>query len=523
MTGDASARRFVILAVVMVVAAFTGGSSRATAPTLIFLRPALAFALVMLAVLPGPRDWRGLRFPAILLGLFAASMVLQLLPVPANWWLSLPGHARYTVAVRASGVSTLPLSLSPDLTLNSLMALMPAACVLLAYAGMRTDHRRATVWLAVAMAIISLAFALAQLGGKGGVGYIYGGQQDYVAGILANRNHQALLLCATLPLLAVLARQTVSMRQPRSQAGGHGASQPPGRAIVVLIAVLGAIMVPMILLTGSRQGLALAVAAILAAILLAPKPAARSTGRPAARSPAGGLFPRVIAQVSGRWLIVALVLAVAALLVLAIVSGRAVSVERLMAPGIVTDDARLRNLPTVLAITRLFQPFGIGYGTFEPVYRGFEPDALLHASYFNHAHNDLIETVMTGGLAAVGLILGLFVLIVRRGAAMLRGEAARSRQAGFLDRAGLVVVLLVLAASLVDYPLRTSVVTLVFTLALCWMSAVPALSAGRTRRRRPDSGTLGKADGRETDGREASETGWRPGMMPGATLPEPRG
>jgi len=468
MIGDASARRLLILIGLVLVCAFTGGSFRSNLPMLLLLRPVLAIGLVALAVLPATYAWHGLRWPALLLLAFATSMVLQLVPLPVAWWLELAGRARYAPAVQASGVSTLPLSLVPDLTINSLFGLLPAACVLLAYAGMREQHRFATLWLAIGLGSLSVVLALMQLGGPGGFGYLYGGRQDFVGGILANRNHQAVLLGSMLPLLAVAARYVLHRHWP-------------GIATAAL-AGAGVMIVPMILLTGSRQGLILALFATVTAVLIAPRPGRRVLGRFAG---------------SGRWIAIGLMVVAAGLIALAVFSGRAVSIDRLLAANAVSDDARWRNLPTVLELLRTTLPWGIGYGTFDPVYRGVEPDQLLHGSYFNHVHNDLIETMLTGGVAGAALIILLMVALAWRMVHMVRQR--QSQGSLLLDRAGLVVVAMILAASLVDYPLRTGILSMVFALAMCWVFAPPVLPSARQSR----SGRTGPDGGFEQEAEAA--------------------
>ncbi len=418
---------------------------------LVLLRAVLALALVACALLPATRDWRGLRVPAIFLGLFAATMLLQLVPIPVAWWLRIPGHSRYGLGVEAGANSMMPLSLVPDLTLNSLLALMPALCAMLAYSGMRPEHRWATAWLVATVAALSFLLALGQTGNEEGGAYLYGRRQDY-SGLFTNRNHQAVMLGAVLPVLAVLARHVVRWRHSKLAALG--------------LAGLGLVILPVILLTGSRQGSVLAGVGLLVAMLLAPKTMSRQPARFTVTMPA--------VAAAGLALVAILVLA-------ALATNRAISINRWMAPDAIASDVRLRNLPTVVAMTREFFPVGIGYGAFDPVYRGFEPDAVLNASYFNHAHNDLLEMILTGGLPAALLVATFVAYVLIRGWRSFGCNKDVSHQSNLLDRAGLAVALLFLAASVVDYPLRTPLASLIFALAICWLSAPPALRPKRLK------------------------------------------
>ena len=44
-------------------------------------------------------------------------------------------------------------------------------------------------------------------------------------------------------------------------------------------------------------------------------------------------------------------------------------------------------------------------GAFEKVFQANEPDALLGPVFLNHAHNDWLEAVITGGLPAAALLV----------------------------------------------------------------------------------------------------------------------
>ena len=82
------------------------------------------------------------------------------------------------------------------------------------------------------------------------------------------------------------------------------------------------------------------------------------------------------------------------------IGARAESVLRLSGSGDV-GELRVSNLPQVMETVRIYFPLGAGFGTFDPVFRILEPDSSLTRKYFNHAHNDWIELIITGGVPAV--------------------------------------------------------------------------------------------------------------------------
>lgn len=433
---DSSRLRFAILAVLIAVCAFTGTSYSATAPALVIGRPILILGIGLMAALPGGWNWRGLRTLAVLLAIFAVTMVIQLIPLPPGWWLAIPGHDRYAGIVALAPDVWRPITLVPDFTINSLLALLPTIAVLVAFAGMNERDRWATLWIVIVLCVASAAIGLIQAaGGNGPSALVVRSDEGVVTGFLANRNHGAVLLGITLPLTAVFLRRYT--RTPLLRWSVLG-----GAAVILL---------PLILLSGSRQGLALGLVALLVAAAMLVQ-----QGRGPVRQ--------------WRWMLAggaAVVVVVAA----ALLSGRALSVDRLAELADTSNEARLRSLPIVLTMTRDFWLTGIGYGAFDPVYRGYEPDAFLHSTYFNHAHNDLLETMMSGGILALLPLFGLIGWLGRRGVAVLRG--GRSVDPVGLGHAALAIVVLILLSSVVDYPLRTGIMSSVFAIACCWLVTLP--------------------------------------------------
>lgn len=451
---SSSAQRLAILIALVAISCFTGGSSQWDRFHLLVLRPALVLGLTALLLIRGEMDWRLIRWPLVMLGIFAATMVVQLIPLPPSWWKALPGRDRYMESFAADPGAWHPISLVPDLTVNALLGLLPALAVLLAYAGMSARHRRATAWLVVAAAGLSILFGFIQVaGGASSWAFLYGfGDRGVPTGIFANRNHHASLLALSIPVAAALLN--THHRTYRHWAAAVG------------LAVLAP---PAVLLSGSRAGLALCVVGLLVAATLLP-----TFGQP-------GRSRTLI-----RWGVVAVVLAgLAALSVLMFERDRALSFARLIDDRAITEDRRAEALPTVLRMRADFSPFGVGHGAFEPIFRSYEPPELLHSRYFNRAHNDPLELLVTGGLPALLPMLLLVIFLIRQAI-----DVWRSGRDQHLRKAGLAAVAMLAAASFVDYPLRTALGTIIFSLALCWLAS--GGSALVEKRERQRSGTSAK-------------------------------
>jgi O-antigen ligase len=143
-----------------------------------------------------------------------------------------------------------------------------------------------------------------------------------------------------------------------------------------------------------------------------------------------------------------------------------VSINRLFAndPG---QDMRSRGLPTVLSMITDYFPFGSGLGGFDPIFRIHEPFELLKPTYFNHAHNDFLEIAIDAGLPGLALLLAA---LCWWGWASVRAWRTGSGSDAMLARLGSAMLLLVLLASIFDYPARTPAIMSLVAIAGVWLS-----------------------------------------------------
>lgn len=115
---------------------------------------------------------------------------------------------------------------------------------------------------------------------------------------------------------------------------------------------------------------------------------------------------------------------------------------------------------------------GIGFGNFVEGYKIYEAPDMIFRVFVNHAHNDYLELVFEGGVVAALLLLAYLAVVAYRLAVV--------RQTAFQKAAGLSL-LFVLVHSLVDYPLRTMAIAMVFALlnAIMFHPAVDKDERGR--------------------------------------------
>ena len=141
--------------------------------------------------------------------------------------------------------------------------------------------------------------------------------------------------------------------------------------------------------------------------------------------------------------------------------------------------------PQVAQAAQDFLPLGSGLGSFDPVYRSYEPVETLRAAYFNQAHNDYLQLWLTTGWLGIALVIATFVWWGRRSWSAWRAVSHRDRD---LQRAASVALLLIAAHSAGDYPLRTEAMAVVFALCCAILDgAAQELRPGRSRRRGPSN------------------------------------
>lgn len=435
---------FYALLLLFAACALGGGTAFADVPSLLYVRPIAVICLTLFALTPAAIDWRSIRVPMVLLALFAALMIAQLIPLPPAMWTALPGRALYAQAAVAAGMSQpwRPISLTPDLTFNSLASLVVPAAVVIGMAKLSKEQRRATLFLFIALCFASALLGIAQFaGGKDSPLYLYRRTYPgFPVGFLSNRNHQAALLASLFPALRLWTLMPSANRVWRRN------RQWAALALAIFT-------VPVVLATGSRAGIGLMILGVAAAFLMFAAPG--DTGA------TSGRLRRIM-----LWLLP--LGALAGLIIVTYWFGRAASIERLMSLSAQTDQ-RVQFAPTVLQITREQFLLGTGFGSFDPVFRQYEPDAILITSVFNHAHNELLELIITAGVPGVALLLAFLTWWAVRIIATARG--GRGDPTVQLARFGGLLIAFLLLASLVDYTLRPPLMSAIFALGCCWLSA----------------------------------------------------
>jgi O-antigen ligase len=423
----------VLLTMFLALLWLAGGASRADVMGQVIVR-AGAWAVLIWAALLGPRPSFADMRPVLWLFLAIAALPLvQLVPLPPGVWQALPG--REVLVTPGEPIPWRPITMAPGATYNALASLVVPAAILVLLAQMDERARRWLPVLLLSLVTASMLLGLLQFSGARFNNPFINDAAE-VSGSFANRNHFALFLaigCVLAPVWAFRGREKLRLR-------GLLASG------VILLFVLT------ILATGSRAGLLLGAAGLaLGVVLVLRRLRRRLSGAPA------WVLPSIVA---------ALMLVIAGFVAISVSADRAVGIDRL----IVLDggeDMRRQGLPTVLSMIATYFPAGSGFGGFDPVFRIHEPDSFLAITYFNRAHNDFLEIALDGGIAGMALLaaaLGWWLW------ASWRVWRAEPSEEATLARLGSAMLLLVLIASVPDYPARTPMIMAIVAIAATWLS-----------------------------------------------------
>jgi hypothetical protein len=298
--------------------------------------------------------------------------------------------------------------------------------------------------LLVAVGLFSAFWGFLQAVGIGDLNLYTISHRGLPIGIFANKNHQAVTL-----LWLMLGACWLAARADPHRYSAH----------FTVVGAVGLILVlfPLLILTGSRAGLLLCLPVlVLCGWLLLAAPATKNIVRRAGAL-TRALFAGAIGLVTLPLLFIFGVLAF---------SDRESALSRLFEDD-TADELRWMYLPTFLRMVGDFLPLGAGFGSFENVFDRYEPGEMLSSRYMNQAHNDPVQLVMEGGLPALAILLVALAWFAVCVVKLWRSPNTGDRPAAAFLGGSIVVWL---AASLVDYPLRTPLVAMLFAILTAHLS-----------------------------------------------------
>ncbi len=425
-----------------------GGSSRNDAVNQPLLQLISVGVIAAAAVMQPGIMARSPRLAWVPVAALAALMAVQLIPLPPFVWQALPGRALVADIDAAAGIAMWrPISLYPDGTLSALLGMIVPAAALFAFARPHEEeHLRLTALLLAIILAGAVIGALQMASGSGPLYFYRLTNEGLPVGFFANRNHHAVLLSLVPPLVATVA---LHLREQRSDM--------TGMAVGAAVMIAGAGIVT--LLTASRLGIGLYLMSLFGAALLFLMMKPRG-------SRVKDRFSRLHIGWIGGGIAAALV---AGIVVLFSTDSVVFAGLARIADTDLMQEGRWTLLPYVIDTAQSYFPFGGGFGSFDRLYRIHEPFDTLTLAYLNHAHNDLAEIAVEGGLAALALFAGTLIAYFAATFALWRSGRAKFSRSLAMGRLGSIFVPLLMLGGITDYPLRTPALAFILVLALLWI------------------------------------------------------
>ena len=416
---------------------------------------------ILIVVLAGllPQLPRPAQLLLVLTAAAAALLLFELIPLPPFLWQLLPGRSDVAEGYSLLGMAApwLPISLSPSGTLAQLTSLIPIVAVIVLVCASSGYGRLFSVYVIIGTAIVSIVLGLLQkMQGPDSLYYIYDvTNRGGVVGFFANRNHLATLLLATIPFIAALA---VSPRRDSKQDDSKIGRLMVTGCLAMFVAV-GVIVVR------SSAGWMLLPPVMFASVAVFLR------GE-------NGKVPSALLQVGSLIAVICVVASIVAPIKMNDLGDKLSGMDPHM---------RNQSIRTTAGAALNYLPFGSGGGSFVQVYPRYENVETASLEYLNHAHDDYVEVALEHGLPGIALIAlaaGLWFVRARRLWRQGKGDA--------LSRAGSIVIAIVFAHSLVDYPLRTAAMAAVAAFAFALMVApesaeMPNWQSARRRKHRGKS------------------------------------
>ena len=339
-------------------------------------------------------------------------------------------------------------------------------------------ERRQLTLLIIAIGVVSVFVGLTQVaqGQSSPLRFFSITNPTEAVGFFANRNHFAALLYAVLVFAAAWAIDAGFKIQTWNDI--RTLSSPRTAALTAIFLVF-IVVIAGEAMARSRAGLALTMVALLAAFALAFTDPRKRAGAKA-----------------NKFLSVAIVVAILLSLQFALYR----ILDRFGTDPL--EQARTTFGHVTFAAASAFMPFGSGSGTFVPVYQLFErPTDLIADTYVNHAHDDLLEIWLETGIVGPAMICVFLVWWVLTAMKLWRKPAPSVHAFDCtLARAATIVIGLLLAHSLVDYPMRTGAIMAVFAFSCaCLIEPVraadqkPRIAPALPREARQRSGVPARA------------------------------
>lgn len=371
-------------------------------------------------------------------GLVCLLPAVQLIPLPPFLWHLLPGRDLEVQALALVGAENrwMPFSMTPGRTLAALLALLPAAAMLVLTASLPRSGRATLVAVIASVSLIALVIGAGQLGGGEGNAFrFYVPDVGFLNGFQANHNSAADVLMIGMLAMAATVRdwgtRPKASRQPSRLPDGYRLALVAGGSLLFALGVF---------FTASRMGMLLfPIAAAGVAVMVWPW-----------------------LRFERRWLQFGAIALVCLTGLAAMLLWKNGAVDRVLARFDFAGEFRPQLWRDTMYAVRQYFPLGAGIGGFVPAFLAAERLEVVDATMPNRAHNDFMELLLEAGLPGTLVLAAISMILARLALAAWRKPPAGSRGQVVFAVTTLAVIAL---HSLTDYPLRS--MSLAFVAAIC--------------------------------------------------------
>lgn len=353
--------------------------------------------------------------------------LFQLIPLPPRVWQIGAGQdlRQDILALVEQGDSWQPITMSPIDTLYGAAYGLTLLALLLGLLRLSRSTLTLVVAAQVGLIGLSISVGVIQLASGGAIMRFYEvAHHGALIGFFANKNHMGLVLACGI----VLGYELMARRIADS------------RSLVFLMAISWATIITMIIATNSRAALILGLLATLFVVMRHwPESRIKSLSAAFSVSILASIAAMTVPRIGNLW-------------------------DRFGEAG---GDLRWDIVRQSSPLVDLAWPTGSGVGSFRYLYDTQEKLGWVMGNYVNNVHNDYvewaIETGFPGLVALLFFVLALFVVLKR--ASIREAFMQPDSRQGFLA-AGLAIVIMFAAHSIVDYPMRRMATATIFAMGL---------------------------------------------------------
>lgn len=389
-----------------------------------------------------------IKTPKLILFIIASYLLfslLYLLPIPYDIWISLPGRERYIPVIdflKLDELNHFSLTLITWESTKFFLGIIPAIVVFLISRNLNLLQLKLIFIVFIVTIIYQDLLGLIQYFSDAShfseetaklLNFIERGEVGHrgdAHGTYLNRDHYSSFLAMSISLL--FAFFVLEIRKYYTDKGQL--LKTLLLAFLLLLTLVAAIF------SRSRAGISLSIFGLIVSIIVVASILSRE-------------------EIPNRWLLLIPISSTLLIIVSPIVPviNRFIGLDP-------TEDGRVAMFENTIIAIKYFFPLGSGPGTFDEIYRNFQPIDQLR--FINHAHNDYLELLMETGAIGIYVIISFFSLYFFYAYKLFSRLKYKITDYSYIKVASFIATLVFLLHGLVDFNFHTPANAIYFALFL---------------------------------------------------------